>query len=118
MARQLQDEEPMQNITVRMPTWMVSDIDAYRAKLKANNLAFRVERGEAVRDLLLKALALVGGNGPSGPGDAWGGPVLAPVQVLSPLEEDHSGTKAAPTQDQPRTTGRTGRKRVKAVQEG
>lgn len=114
MVRQLQEDEPMQNITVRMPGWLVADIDAYRTTLKAQNRAFRVERGEAVRDLLLKALALVADNGPTGPRDAGGGPIEAP----GTLREDRSDPEAAQPQAHQRTTVRTRRKRQAAAQEG
>jgi hypothetical protein len=113
MVRQLQDDEPMQTVTVRMPAWMVADIDAYRARLKAQNRAFRIERGEAVRDLLLKALALVEENGPVGPGAAGTGPVLAGSDQV-PMGEDRNGKQAAQDEDHGRTTGRTGRKRTGA----
>jgi hypothetical protein len=60
MVRHFQDHEAMQTVGVRMPVTLIAAIDLYRDKLKAQNPAFRIERGEAVRDLLLKALAFVG----------------------------------------------------------
>ena len=79
MVRQSQHDEAMQTIAVRVPTSMLADIDAYRARLKAQNPAFRVERGEAMRDLLLKALALV--NAPDDQADnGEAAPPTAPVR--------------------------------------
>jgi hypothetical protein len=91
----------MQTVGVRMPVTLIAAIDLYRDRLKAQNPAFRIERGEAMRDLLLKALALVDSGGPD---DAGIGPVLATVDQ-SPMEADRPLPKAAQGKDQ-RTTGR------------
>jgi hypothetical protein len=109
MARKYQEGEKMQTCAVRMGASMLARIDAYGARLKAQHPGLRVERADAVRDLMLKALALVEENGPAGPDAAGGGPVLATADQLadhSPISEDQSATKAAQRQDHQRTTGR------------
>ena len=123
MARKYQDVEKMQTCAVRMAAIMLARIDAYGARLKAQHPGLRVERADAVRDLMLKALALVEEGGPAGPDTAGSGPVLADGQDLSPPIEDKSLQKSAPTQDNARTTepapdvirSRTGRKRQAAA---
>ena len=101
MARKYQEAEKMQTCAVRMGATMLARIDAYGARLKAAHPGLRVERADAVRDLMLKALALVEDH----------------ADQQADLE-DHADRKAANPQDHERTTGRTGRKRVKAAQEG
>jgi hypothetical protein len=106
MARKYQEGEKMQTCAVRMGASMLARIDAYGARLKAQHPGLRVERADAVRDLMLKALALVEENGPAGPDTAESGPVLAVGQDLSPHGQDQSATPTAQRQDQQRTTGR------------
>jgi hypothetical protein len=114
MARKYQEGEKMQTCAVRMGAAMLARIDAYGARLKAQHPGLRVERADAVRDLMLKALDLVEGHGPAGPGAAGTGPVLVAADQpadLSPSLSDQSLHKTA----RERTTVRQGRKRQAAA---
>lgn len=87
--RSRQNGAPMQLVIVRMGTTMLARIDAYRARLKAQNPAFRVERGEAMRDLLLKALALV--NAPDDQAD--NGEAATPTAPVRPRQKATAAAK-------------------------
>jgi hypothetical protein len=100
-----------ERFTVRLPALLMARLEAYCQGTHAGLSPLRMT--DVVRVALEHYLNARGGHS-----DAIGGPVLAPTEDLSPHCEDQSSPKAAPSKDQQRTTGRKGRKRVQAAQEG
>jgi hypothetical protein len=122
MARPKLGKEPYVNLGLRLDPQMVPALDAYVADLQRELWEIRIDRGTALRRLVVSGLRTLGYVPAL---DAGGGHGEAPVTLgeartadLSPVEEDQSSPQAASRQDQPRTTGRTGRKRATSAQKG
>lgn len=99
-------------MTVLVEQEMLDALEGVMQEMRGAMPGVRIDRSTAVRHVLSKALALYRAA-PSGPGDAGGGPQEATVPPRedqladqSPLLADHSDRKAAPPQDQHRTTGK------------
>ena len=98
MPRQSQGPEPYQNLSVRMPKAMVAAIDAYLVHLRRAHPSFRIERGDALRDLVRKGFDAV---------QAAGGPAF-----LADDADPTASPGATPTAP-PETTRRTRAKRTR-----
>lgn len=96
---------------MRLPALLMARLEAYCQGTHAGLSPLRMT--DVVRMALEHYLNARGGHN-----DAVRGPVFASTEDLSLRGEDQSSPNAAPSKDQQRTTGRTGRKRVQAAQEG
>jgi hypothetical protein len=92
---------------------LLASLDLVMQEMRVTMPGVRIDRSTAVRYVLTKALAPYARTR-----EDSGTLEEAMAADLSPTVEDQSVQKAAQGKDQHRTTDRTGRKRVKAVQEG
>ena len=116
MPRPRLGAEPYEKLTVRIDKGTMQDIQQYMQRLQAQAMGLRVDLGGTARRLLLYGLQYA--KDLERHEATQSGPVLAPVPLGADQtadHTDHSDQKAAPIQDQQRTTARPGRKRPTAA---
>lgn len=122
MARPKLGKEPYVHLGLRLDPQMLPALDAYVADLQRELWEIRIDRGTALRRLVVSGLRSLGYvpalDAGKGPGADPGEDSVTLGADHSADQADHSGRKAAPAQDHERTTGRTVRKRTTAAAKG